>query len=277
MITSTGNPRIRNVVQLMTSAKTRREQKSYVIEGLKLFEEAPVEQMRQVFLTEAALEKARQIRPEVAGWVMNAPMLNLRGPACELVSDEVFKRMSDTRTPQGVLCVMTMPEQSMTELINKTCRERLEENKLILVLEGIQDPGNLGTMLRTAEAAGVSFLLADRQTADLYNPKVIRSTMGAIYRIPVIYTEHLSASLNELKAAGVRLGAAHLKGKRSYWSEVFPKKTAILIGNEGSGLSDEVTRLADFLVKIPMQGEVESLNAAIAAGLLMYEYRRQHH
>lgn len=270
MITSTSNPRIKNVIQLLNGSKVRREQNAYVIEGLRMFSEAPVSQMRQVFLTEEGFEKARRIRPEIGSWVtQDGPMLNLKGPACELVSDEVFKRMSDTRTPQGILCVMNMPTFSVKELVQN--RKPL----LVLVLEGIQDPGNLGTMLRSGEAAGVSFILADKQTADLYNPKVIRSTMGAIFRVPLIYTGDLHKSLKELQVAGVQLYAAHLAGRRDFWEEDFAKRSAILIGNEGNGLSDETTEMADVLVRIPMEGEVESLNAAVAASLLMYEYRRK--
>ena len=271
MITSTSNARIKNVIQLLNSGKTRREQNAYVIEGLRMFSEAPVSQMRQIFVTEEGFEKARKIRPEIGSLVTEGgPMLNLKGPSCELVSDEVFKRMSDTRTPQGILCVMNMPNHTVGDLI-----QNRKKPLMVLILEGLQDPGNLGTMLRSGEAAGVSFILADRQTADLYNPKVIRSTMGAIYRVPVIYTGDLLKSLRELKAAGVSLYAAHLAGRREFWDEEFSERCGIMIGNEGNGLSDEATELADVLVRIPMEGQVESLNAGVAASLLMYEYRRK--
>lgn len=125
-------------------------------------------------------------------------------------------------------------------------------------------------MIRTMEAAGCNLMLASMGTVDVYNPKVIRSTMGSVYRIPVIYSDDLIRDLNILKGSGVRLYAAHLKG-RSYYNEIgYTDRTGILIGNEAAGLSDEVSAAADELVKIPMQGQVESLNAAVAAALLMF-------
>lgn len=285
MITSLTNQKIKNVVKLMTSTKERRQNHAYVIEGLNLFSEAPFNKIRRIFMTRDGYEKAVRIRPELGKIVIDAPMQNLHGPDCELVADDVFKKMSDTATPQGILCVMDMPDFSLRELITSipaskgryenTARADITDERLILVLEGIQDPGNLGTMLRTGEAAGVSFILADKQTVDLYSPKAIRSTMGAIFRTPVIYADDLTASLKELKSLGVNIYAAHLEGRHDYWSERYNKKTAFLIGNEGNGLSDEISSMADSLIRIPMEGEVESLNAAIAASLLMFEYKRQ--
>ena len=222
-------------------------------------------------MTQEGYEKVRRYRPEIASLVTDGTMQNLRGPACELVSDEVFQRMSDTKTPQGVLCVMEMPQYAFRDLVDED-----DEELLILVLEEIQDPGNLGTMIRTAEAAGASFILADQKTADLYNPKVIRSTMGAIFRLPVVYTDDLERTLLRLSSNGVQLCAAHLDGGKSFWDVRFPGKCAFLIGNEGSGLSEEITALADTKVRIPMEGETESLNASVAASLLLYEWKRQH-
>lgn len=278
MITSLANQKIKNVVKLMTQTRERRMQHAYVIEGLNLFSEAPFNKIRQIFMTKDGYNKAKQVRPEIGSLVIDGPMQNLHGPDCELVSDDVFKKMSDTATPQGILCVMEMPDFSLRELVHglHNSKDSSTRSGLILVLEGIQDPGNLGTMLRTGEAAGVSFILADKQTVDLYSPKVIRSTMGAIFRTPVIYTDDLAGSIKELKSLGVNVYAAHLEGRRDYWSERYNQKTAFLIGNEGNGLSDEIASIADTLIKIPMKGSVESLNAAIAASLLMFEYARQY-
>ncbi len=269
MITSVANQKIKNVTALLTSTRSRREQNAYVIEGVKAFLEAPAEQIRQVFLTQEGYEKIRLKRPDIAALVTDGTMHNLKGPVCEIVSDEVFARMSDTKTPQGVLCVMSMPEWSAKEILNEN------DDALILVLNGIQDPGNLGTMIRSAEAAGAAMVLADMQTADLYSPKVIRATMGAIFRVPVIYTDHLSKVLMRLRTYGVQLVAAHLDGKQDFWDMHYARKCAFMIGNEGNGLSDEITELSDRLVRIPMDGEVESLNASVAASLLLYEWKRQ--
>lgn len=275
MITSLTNQKIKNIAKLMNQSRERRLMHAYVIEGFNLFSEAPFNKMRQILMTKDGYEKAKKIRPELGSLVIDGPMQNLAGPDCELVSDEVFKKLSDTVSPQGILCVMEMPEYSLKNLISS--KSNSNDERLILVLEGIQDPGNMGTMLRTGEAAGVSFILADRQTVDIYNPKVIRSTMGAIFRTPVIYTDNLYESVKELKSLGVGIYAAHLEGRRNYWSERYNKKTAFLIGNEGNGLSDEIASMSDTLIRIPMEGSVESLNAAVAASLLMYEYSRQYH
>ena len=145
----------------------------------------------------------------------------------------------------------------------------------VLVLEGIQDPGNLGTMLRTGEGAGIAGILADRQTVDRYNPKVVRSTMGSLYRVPYVVSEDLRESVKTLKKRGFSVYAAHLKGTENYTDIRYPKASAYLIGNEGNGLTDETAQLADTYVRIPMEGRVESLNAAVAAALLMYEWHRQ--
>ena len=146
---------------------------------------------------------------------------------------------------------------------------------LFLLLENIQDPGNLGTMLRTGEGAGVSGIIMSRDTVDLYNPKVIRSTMGSIYRVPFYYAEDFAAAVHQVQQAGVSVYAAHLRGKNSYACQDYTKGTAFLIGNEGNGLREETAELADCYIRIPMEGKVESLNAAVASSILMYEAHRQ--
>ena len=150
-----------------------------------------------------------------------------------------------------------------------------KKNPLLLILEDIQDPGNLGTMVRTAEGAGVDGVIMTKATVDIYNPKTIRSTMGSIYRMPTIYIEDTVKLLELFKEKGIKSYAAHLDGKNSYDKEDYCTGTAILIGNEGNGLRDEVSNKADIWVRIPMEGQVESLNAAIAASILMFEVARQ--
>ena len=161
------------------------------------------------------------------------------------------------------------------EVINNILTTDLINEDLTLVLDGVQDPGNLGTMMRTAEGAGVTGVLLSRGCVDIYNPKTIRSTMGSIYRMPVIYVENLLDLLDRFREKGIKSYAAHLEGKNSYDQECYKTGTAILIGNEGNGLRDEVSNKADIWVQIPMQGQVESLNAAIAASVLMFEVFRQ--
>lgn len=220
-----------------------------------MFSEAPQEWLHQVYVSESFLKV-----PE------NKELL--LGAEYEILSDSVFKAVSDTQTPQGILALVRMPRYTLSQLLEK-------ERAHLLITEGIQDPGNLGTMFRTGEGAGITGVILNKTTVDVYNPKTIRSTMGSIYRVPFVVAEDLSGTLAEVKAAGVQLYAAHLKGSLSYDEPDYKKSVGFLIGNEGNGLSDEIAGLADTYIRIPMEGKVESLNAAIAATLLMYEVNRQ--
>lgn len=190
------------------------------------------------------------------------------GVAWETVTDEVMKAMADTQTPQGVLALVRQPKWRLEDVWKG-------ENPHIIMLETLQDPGNLGTILRAGEGAGITGLIMNRETADIFNPKVIRSTMGSVYRVPFVYTDSLSEAAGEAKRRGIRLYAAHLKGERSYDREDYRQGCGFLIGNEARGLTDETAALADCYVKIPMLGRVESLNAAVAASVLMFEAARQ--
>lgn len=256
MITSASNAQIKKIIQLNKSAKVRRKEGLFVLEGRKLFQETPGEFRRRVYLMESRADDYREMTEGVE--------------ETELVSDEVFRRMSDTMTPQGILTVSAMPSYSLTDLLGDgSCPP------LILVLEDVQDPGNVGTMIRTAEGAGVTGILMSSGTADVFQPKVTRSTMGSIFRVPFLRVDNLKESVMKLKEAGIRTFAAHLKGENDCFEEDYTGPAAFLIGNEGNGLSGALTELADTLIRIPMQGKVESLNASIAAALLMYEAERQ--
>lgn len=259
MITSTANQKIRRIAVWQSKARERRRDGIYLAEGVKMFREAPREAVREVYLTEN-LQKKLMEDPEMRERLQELP--------CETVSEEVFARMSDTQTPQGILTVLRRPEYALEALLK-------EKNPLFLVLEDLQDPGNLGTILRTGEGAGVTGVILSEGTVDIFNPKVIRATMGSVYRVPFLCVPDPGQAIGELRRAGVRVYAAHLEGERYYDSFSFQGGTAFLIGNEGSGLRRETARLADAYVKIPMEGQVESLNAAVAASLLMYEVHRQ--
>ena len=193
---------------------------------------------------------------------------SLNGVSYEVLKNDVFNHVADTKTPQGVLCVMKQKKYTLDQLTEGTC-------PLMLVLENLQDPGNLGTMMRTAEGAGVTGVLLSRGCVDIYNPKTIRSTMGSIYRVPFHYTDDLLGDMDKLHAKGICTYAAHLKGKGYYDEESYKEPAAFLIGNEGNGLSDELSDKAKQYIKIPMEGKLESLNAAVAAAILMYEASRQ--
>ena len=149
------------------------------------------------------------------------------------------------------------------------------EPPLLLLLEDIQDPGNLGTMFRSAEAAGVNGIIMSKGTADVFNPKVVRSTMSAIFRMPFVYVPDLTETMRQLRQCRIALYAACLEGSVPYTEADFRLAAGILIGNEGNGLTEAVQELADGRIRIPMAGQIESLNAAISAGILMYEAARQ--
>ncbi len=186
----------------------------------------------------------------------------------EVVADNVFKSASDTQTPQGILALVKMPHYEIADLMQG-------DKTMLLCLESVQDPGNLGTMVRTGEGAGVTGVLMNATTVDLFNPKTIRSTMGSIYRIPFVVAEDFAAAITEVKAQGVALYAAHLRGTGQYDDKDYTGPCGFMIGNEGNGLTDETAGLASDYIKIPMEGQVESLNAAMSAGILMYECNRQ--
>lgn len=275
MITSNSNSRIKNVSALISNKKDRTKQGLFVVEGVKLFLEAGADLIKEVYVSESFAEKIKSSSKDSEDSNIKKASEKLftlvskgtisEGSTYEIVADSVFKKMSDTVTPQGIITVLEDKKLNVSDFLNN------EERTTILVLEGLQDPGNIGTIIRTAEAAGVSFILADKNTVDNHSSKVIRSTMGSIFRVPVIYTDDLNGEINKLKEKGFSVYAAHLRGDKTYREIEYSDKSIILIGNEGNGLSDEISELADVLVKIPMKGKVESLNAAVAAALMMFE------
>ena len=185
-----------------------------------------------------------------------------------MLTDTVFAHASDTKTPQGVLCVVRQKSYKLEDLLKG-------EKRHLLVLDNLQDPGSMGTIVRTAEGAGVTGVIMSRDCVDIYNPKTIRSTMGSIYRMPFYYAEDILKAIRKIKDAGIKVYAAHLDGEKSYDEEDYAFSCAFLIGNEGNGLREETSKMADHYIIIPMSGEVESLNAAIAASVLMFEVKRQ--
>ncbi|MFG6383924.1 MAG: RNA methyltransferase [Lachnospiraceae bacterium] len=256
MITSSANQQMKRVMQLNRKAKTRYEQRVFVVEGIKMCMEAPKEDIVAMYVSESFLLEEQNCQ-------------RLQRYSYEIVADHVFQIISDTKTPQGILCLVKMPEYTMENLWENF------SNSHLLILESIQDPGNLGTIIRTGEGAGITGIIMNKTTVDIFHPKTIRATMGSLYRVPFYITADLPETIEYLKEKGVSMYAAHLKGTISYEQPNYRKATGFLIGNEGNGLSPEISKLADTWIKIPMEGRVESLNAAVATALLMYEVNRQ--
>lgn len=271
MITSNANPKVKQVIQWQNKARERRKDGVFLAEGIKMFEEAPVDWIREVYVsetmetgifyynkeeTETDVQRKKRIRDK------------LQQTNYETVSDDIFVRMSDTKTPQGMLTVLRQPAYDLEELLKSP-------NPLFLVVENLQDPGNLGTIIRTGEGAGVTGVFMSSGTVDIFNPKTIRATMGSVYRVPFLYVTDMSEVMDKLKKYGIHTYAAQPLGTAYYDSFSFCEPTAFLIGNEGNGLTRQLSDMADSCLKIPMEGKVESLNAAVSASLLMYEAHRQ--
>lgn len=264
MISSSANAQIKYLVKLQEKGAARREDKVYVCEGRKMFAEV-------LQYARGSIVKAYFSESFFAEWgeePENAAMIS--GLAHEIVADSVFREISKTVTPQGVLAVVRQPEYTLEAMLGHG-----QSPLRLLLLENLRDPGNLGTILRTAEGAGMDGIILSGECVDLFNPKVIRSTMGSIYRVPFVYAPDFLAVLGELKRQGIRVYAAHLDGAVAYDAVEYPARTAFLIGNEANGLTQDAAQAADVRIRIPMQGCVESLNAAVAAAVLMYEAYRQ--
>lgn len=259
MITSTSNAKVKRLVNLKKKKKLRDSEKVFLVEGIRMFREVPEGSLLEIYAAQSFFEKEKKLVEKKAA---------ASGIRAELFSDEVYGYVSDTKTPQGILCVVKQPEKSLREVL-------AGERPLLLVLDNIQDPGNLGTIIRTAEGAGVTGIVMSADCVDIYNPKVIRSTMGSVYRMPFVYTDDLAGTVRELKQAGIYVYAAHLEGRCAYDEVPYQGKCAFLIGNEGNGLREEIAACADQYIRIPMCGQVESLNAAVAASVLMFEGARQ--
>ena len=258
IISSTGNPQIKNLISLQKKSKARQEQGIFVVEGIKMFEEAKQAGLLvKAYASESFYTSVYRDNPEF-----------FAGTDLELVTDGVFKEAAETLTPQGVMGTIKKLEYSLEDMIKSP-------EACLLLLEDIRDPGNLGTMVRTAEGAGMTGIILSGTSVDIYNPKVVRSTMGSIFRVPFYYTDNLIDTVVELKERSIRVYAAHLSGRVYDTEDSFQDKCAILIGNEANGLSAEAAKAADTLIKIPMAGKVESLNAAVAAAILMYEAARR--
>ena len=253
MITSTTNSKIKNLKKLIKSSREREKQHCFIVEGPRMFSELVPDQILSCFATEHFEEKYGDL---------------LKGISYEVISDSVCESLSGTRTPQGVIALVKRLEWSLPDII------RQADNPCLFLLENLQDPGNLGTIIRTAEAAGIDAVITDKESVDPYNMKVVRSTMGAIFRLPVITVSNLEDCIRYLQEEKIHIYAAHLEGEPFYEGD-YTKPSAFLIGNEGQGLTEKTAALAQSRIRIPMEGRVESLNAAVAGTVIMFEALRQ--
>jgi TrmH family RNA methyltransferase len=295
-ISSSNNTLIREVKSLKVK-KNRQSKGLFFVEGVRIIEEALVSnaQVKNIFISDETTSVENDIRDEnytrdrkgmrVEEYIkkmkndrMAAILSTADYHGCEIcaIPERLFREISDTETPQGILAVVKMNNYSLKDIISNSLIHGIVKNKgNIVVLDGIQDPGNMGTIIRTADAAGFSGIIVSKGCVDPYNPKVLRSTMGSIFHIPTYSCTNLIETLVEIKNNDIRVYAAHLEGSRNYYNVDMTGNVAIVIGNEANGISSEAASMADEFIKIPMPGRVESLNASVAAGILMYEPLRQ--
>jgi TrmH family RNA methyltransferase len=257
IISSKDNECVKHIKKLKDK-KYRDINKEFVIEGIKLIKEAIEEkaEIKKIVICDNCQNAdiiPKQLMYEIARY------------ECIYVTENIFKSISDVNTPQGILAIIG---------INATENEIDYSQDIIVALDDIQDPGNLGTILRTVDSIGLNQILVSKGTADSYNPKVVRSTMGAIFRVKIIECENLEKTLYEVQKHKFQLVITSLQTQNSIYDIDYNKKV-IVIGNEANGVEQNIQKIADIKVKIPMIGKTESLNASVATGIVLYEYVRQ--
>jgi TrmH family RNA methyltransferase len=263
-VTGSQNP-VMKEVRSLRSKSSREEKALYFIEGTRFVEEAVKE-----YLKGTAEIKYIVVSDSFAA---SADAAALTGP-CEKrglrvynIPDTLFESISDTMNPQGILAVLGLHKMHLEY------PEAL--GGLVVILDGIRDPGNMGTIIRTADAAGCAAVIIPEGCVDLFNPKVLRSTMGSVYHLPILHCGSISEAISFLRGKGFTVYASHLDGAVNIYDADMSGDTALIIGSEADGISAEAQNYADALVKIPMAGKAESLNASVAAGIMIFEAVRQ--
>ena len=282
VISSKDNEFIKHIKKLKDK-KYRDLNNEYIIEGIKIIEEAINEKanIKQVVICDDC-EKTSNISKEL--------MYEIARYECIYVTKKIFDSLTDVSNPQGILAIVeknvvksktsNIKNGEKSETTDVEEKETIAENEIdynqdiIVALDDIQDPGNLGTILRTVDSIGINQILVSKGTADSYNPKVVRSTMGAIFRVKIIECEDLENTLKEIQKHNFEIVVTSLQTQNSIY-DIDYKKKVIVIGNEANGVEPKIQKIADKKVKIPMLGKTESLNASVATGIILYEYVRQ--
>ena len=248
MITSKSNDLVKYIKSLHLK-KNRDESGEFIVEGPKM--------VKEVIASDLKISKV------IICEEFFCEPIDVRNNDVEFVTANVFEYISDTKTPQGIMAV-----------VSKRTNENIKYSETMFALDNVQDPGNLGTIIRTLDCAGIHTLLLSNGCADEYNPKVIRSTMGAIFRVNVFSDLNLKEELENLKEEGYNIVVTSLEGATNMFEHKFDGKNIVVIGNESNGVSKEIQEIANVRIKIPMAGETESLNAGVAASLVAYEIYR---
>ena len=257
VISSKDNDLIKHIRKLKDK-KYRDENHEYIIEGVKVIEEAVKEnaEIKKVIVCDDTT-RTYEIPTNV--------MLEIAKYECVYVTEKIFNMITQVTNPQGIMAIVKK---------NVTNSEIDYSQDIIVVLDAVQDPGNLGTILRTVDSVGLSQIIVSKETADAFNPKVVRSTMGAIFRVKIIESEDLQETIKQMKKHHFKLMVTSLQTNKSIYDMELNKRI-IVIGNEANGVSKMLQDMSDEKVKIPMLGKTESLNASVATGIILYEYVRQ--
>ncbi len=257
VITSKDNEIIKNIRKLKEK-KYRNIENKFIVEGIKIIKEA---------IEEKALIDTIVVCEEcIAEGVINQKLLyEVAKYNCIYVSEKVFDCISEVNNPQGILAVINKANEEKEVNINED---------VIVALDGIQDPGNLGTIIRTVDSVGLKQIIISKDTVDAFNSKVVRSTMGAIFRVKIIEVENLAQTLTNLKKQKYEVLVTSLQTENNIY-DIDLNKHIIVIGNEANGVTEEVRNVATVHAKIPMLGKTESLNASVATGVILYEYVRK--
>ena len=260
-ITSRDNQLFRHALSLKRK-KYRDQYGEYLIEGPNLVKEALKEGADLISL----MISVSQEEGGNDGEILEEESLKDR--TCVL-SGNLFKELSETETPQGMIAIVKKRQRDENDI-------PVSPGGNVVVLDRLQDPGNIGTILRTADAAGFDIACFIKGTGDPYSPKIVRAAAGSLFRLPIIFVNDNDELEDLMRQYGKRIIATAMEGDKAYYETDLSENCAIVIGNEGNGVSSDLLRRADEIIRIPMAGNTESLNASVAAGILMYErIRRQ--
>lgn len=261
LVTSSSNPIIK-VAKSLHKKKERWERNLFFVEGVRAVEEAVISNAK----IECILYSDSLLATETGENLLD--VISQSKFKLVYVTDKLMKEISDTEKPQGVFAIIGFNLSDFKGILNR-------ERNFLILLDRVQDPGNLGTIIRTADAMGANGVIVTSGCVDVFNPKVIRSTMGSIFHIPVVYYENVVEAMIKLKEFNILTMATSLEANKYSYDVDFTKDFALIIGNEASGIDKEILDISDISLKIPMIGMAESLNAAIASAIIMYEAARQ--
>lgn len=251
----------RLIKNLKESKTARAKNRCFFVEGVRSVEEVfdSDYDIRFVVLSDSFLRSDDVLLQKIKRKVSDDKLYR--------VSNRTFSELTDTVTPQGILAVINFADEKIDDI--------LKDNFLIVALDRIQDPGNMGTIIRTADAAGTDGIIVGKGCVDIYSPKVVRSAMGSLFHIPIVQTEDLRETLIELKQKGGQVVTTHLSATQDYSDVNYKTSTVIVMGSEAEGVSQEIYDISDELIKIPMPGQAESLNVSVAHGIIAFEAVRQ--